>query len=435
MAYGFDPSMLLQTQGVQVPDPVKQYATALSLGDLARRGQMQDMELAQHKRAMDAQDAYDASLPDLVRSGFTTDSIVTAINANPRAAGLILKESDARKKAALDQEKTGAETDKTRAETRKMDLAMVGGMAQSILSNPSAGPRDLQTLGGIMQRVGIDPRAFGDPSQDPQAWLRGVAGSSIDAAKQIELAQAAGRDAETGRHNSETEKQTVIRDKNTADYQTGMLRNAGNVLAETKANNLRVDARSREATEAARGNRLDSETQALAKFVDSNALPNLITSASALDATITKYSGARDMPGVGMVDANKPAWLQSEEGKRVRSQIQAVSNDLLKLYSGGAVTANESERRATEMMASGAFNEADLRNAWPLVKGRIDTAIQNVKGGFSPEAIGTYEKRGGIRIAPIGSNNLPTVRSDADYEALPPGAQYMAPDGNIRRKS
>ena len=45
------------------------------------------MELAQHKRAMDAQDAYDASLPDLVRSGFTTDSIVTAINANPRAAG------------------------------------------------------------------------------------------------------------------------------------------------------------------------------------------------------------------------------------------------------------------------------------------------------------------------------------------------------------
>ena len=237
MAYGFDPSMLLQTQGVQVPDPVKQYATALSLGDLARRGQMQDMELAQHKRAMDAQDAYDASLPDLVRSGFTTDSIVTAINANPRAAGLILKESDARKKAALDQEKTGAETDKTRAETRKMDLAMVGGMAQSILSNPAAGARDLQTLGGIMQRVGIDPRAFGDPSQDPQAWLRGVAGASIEAAKQIELAGAAETRAETARNNraTETNQAGVLAETGRHNRATEGIQ--GGTLAETRRHN------------------------------------------------------------------------------------------------------------------------------------------------------------------------------------------------------
>ena len=125
---------------------------------------MDDLQIQAAHKAQAAGDAYDAALPGLVQSGFTTDSIVSAINQNPRAAGMILKESDARKKAALDQGKTAAETAKLEGETRKMDLAMVGGMAQSILSNPNSSARDLQTLGGIMQRVGINPAAFGDPS-------------------------------------------------------------------------------------------------------------------------------------------------------------------------------------------------------------------------------------------------------------------------------
>jgi hypothetical protein len=247
MAYGFDPSMLLQAQGVQVPDPVKQYATALSLGDLARRGEAQDLQLRAARKAQDAQDAYDAAAPELVRRNFSTDAVVDMVTANPRAAGIILKESDARRKAALDQEKTGAETDKVKAETRKLDLAVVGGMAQSILSNERAGPRDLQTLASQMQRMGIDPRAFGDPSQDPQAWLRGVAGSSIDAAKQIELAQAAGRDAETARHNRTEETLTGNRDANTAAYQQGQLGVARGNLGVAQAREARESAQAKQA--------------------------------------------------------------------------------------------------------------------------------------------------------------------------------------------
>jgi hypothetical protein len=408
MAYGFDPGILLQTQGVQVPDPVKQYATALSLGDLARRGEADQLQLRQARKAADAADAYDAALPGLVQSGFTTDSIVSAINQNPRAAGMILKESDARKKAALDQGKTEAETRKIDSETRKMDLAMVGGMAQSILSNPNSSARDLQTLGGIMQRVGINPGAFGDPSQDPEGWLRGVAGASIDAAKQIELQGQKETRAETARSNRANETLTGLRDAETARYHTGTLNIQGGQLAETRANNLRVDARTRESTAATReataGHRMDAETQALAKMIDSNALPNLMTSANALDATITKYNKVRDMPGVGMADAAMPPLFRTAEGNKVRAEIQAVANDLLKLYSGGAVTANEAERRATEMMASGQFNETDLRNAWPLVKGRINAAVQNARAGFSPAAVSAYESRGGIKLRPIGSD-------------------------------
>ena len=259
-----------------------------------------------------------------------------------------------------------------------------------------------------MQRVGINPAAFGDPSQDPQGWLRGVAGASIDAAKQIELAGQAETRSETRRSNLATETLTGARDADTAAFHRGTLGIQGGQLRETIANNQRVDARTRESTAATReataGHRLDSETQALAKFVDSNALPNLLTSANALDATITKYAKVRDMPGVGPADAAMPPLLRSSEGNKVRAQIQAVANDLLKLYSGGAVTANEAERRATEMMASGQFTETDLRNAWPLVKGRIDAATQNARGGFSPEALSTYEKRGGLKLRPIGSD-------------------------------
>lgn len=405
---GFDPSILLGAQGVQVPDPVKQFATTLSLGDLARRGRMGDLEEEQARRGLDAQKSYESALPDLVRSNFSTDAIVNAVTTNPQAAGAILKESDARRKAALDQRKTSADAGKTEAETRKIDLAMVGGMAQAILTNPGAGARDLDTLAGVMSRVGIDPNSFGDRGGNPASWVKAVASSSIDAAKQIELSGAADTRAETGRHNVATEGLTADQQREAARHNrmTEGLTAAGQAQGMTIAN--MQDARARDLATATReanqGNRIDSQTAALAKFVDSNALPNLLTSANALDATIQKYSGVRDMPGVGMIDANKPNWIQSTEGNKVRSQIQAVANDLLKLYSGGAVTANEAERRATEMMASGTFNETDLRNAWPLVKGRINAAVANARGGFSPEAISTYEQRGGMKLRPIGSD-------------------------------
>jgi hypothetical protein len=33
-----------------------------------------------------------------------------------------------------------------------------------------------------------------------------------------------------------------------------------------------------------------------------------------------------------------------------------------------------------------------------------------------------------------GSQSIPTIRSDADYDALAPGSEYIAPDGSHRRK-
>ena len=124
---------------------------------------------------------------------------------------------------------------------------MVGGMAQSILSNPSAGPRDLQTLGGIMQRVGIDPRAFGDPSQDPQAWLRGVA-RRVDRGGEAARAYRGCGDARgDGAAQPTEETLTGNRDANTAAYQQGQLSVARGNLGVAQAREARESAQAKQA--------------------------------------------------------------------------------------------------------------------------------------------------------------------------------------------
>ena len=52
--------------------------------------------------------------------------------------------------------------------------------------------------------------------------------------------------------------------------------------------------------------------------------------------------------------------------------------------------------------------------------------------GQQPAAPGQAFPVDPMRAAPEAS--LPRITSDADYQALPPGAEYVAPDGSVRRK-
>jgi hypothetical protein len=267
------------------------------------------------------------------------------------------------------------------------------------------------------QRLGFDPEMLNPPDgADPLQYFQSVAQQSLTRAQQLDAQDKATQRAETGRHNLATEGLTAAGHGVTMRGQDLGAQVSREGHGVQRRGQDMVNARSIDATAATReatsGTKLNAETQALAKFVDGNALPNLITSANALDSTIRQYRG-KDIPGVGATGLLPPL-LTTAEGKLVRSKVQGVSNDLLKLYSGGAVTLNEAERRAVEMMASGTFTDDDLRNAWPLVKGRIDAAVANVRGGFSPEAIDTYQRRGGLKLAPIGSqDNQPISNAPA----------------------
>lgn len=424
---GFDVGMLLNTRGIAPPDPVEQFARMQSLGELARRGRMGALEEEETRRSIGAKRAYEEGLPALMAADFSADSLAQFARDNPQAAVLALKEGEARRKARLDAAKTDAETKKALSSVRKEDLSILGGLAQSVLTRQDAGPQEYAAVAGIMQRMGYDPRSFGDVSGDPRRWLESVASSSIDAAKQVEFAGQRESRAETKRSNEarELHNKAVLAETTRGNDLSARTRlQAANIAASASMENAQAtrDAARENASaarDAARTAKISGETTALSKQLEAVSLPNLMTSAGALDQTISKYE--QGIPGVGPVSSRIPVLLQGPEGNKVRSQIQAVSNDLLRLYSGGAVTANEAERRATEMMAAGNFSAEDLRNAWPLVRGRINAAIRNVRAGYDPETVSIYEQRGGLKLQPIGESE--TTGGGVDFVYKPKGAR------------
>lgn len=155
------------------------------------------------------------------------------------------------------------------------------------------------------------------------------------------------------------------------------------------------------ATINARTSRLNADTQALSKHLDANAIPSLMVSMQGVQELLDQYPKGTNIPGLGKIEGNIPDILRGPESNRARSRIQAVVNDLLKLYSGGAVTPNEAERRMVEMLASGKYSDEDFRNAWPIVVGRFNKTIESMRGGYSPETIAEYEARSGVKLAPI----------------------------------
>jgi hypothetical protein len=143
-----------------------------------------------------------------------------------------------------------------------------------------------------------------------------------------------------------------------------------------------------------------------------------------LNDTLGKYSPS-DVPGVGYAkNLGMANFFLSPEGKVVKSQVQAVANDLLKLYSGGAVTLNEGERRTIEQMSSGAFSAQDLYNAWPVVVGRVNAVAGNRSAGVTPEALQEYRKRpGALNLDPI------TPTKGRQGPAQQSGVVVRTPDG------
>ena len=197
--------------------------------------------------------------------------------------------------------------------------------------------------------------------------------------------------AEQRRHNQQTEFFT----KRGQDISNETQRR-GQDLTNERARELAQINR-----EAVAGSKLETQTQGLAKMVDSQSLPNLSATMRQLNATLEKYANTKDIPGVGYVEGFVPWFMQSADGKAVRAQVQGVANDLLKLYSGGAVTLNEAERRQVEMMASGGYTEQDLYVGWPLLVSRYNESIANIQGGYSPAAVDLYRQRGGRAMEPI----------------------------------
>lgn len=460
---GFDVGMLLNTQGVELPDPVQQFAKVQTLGDLARRGRMGALEEEETRRRLDASKAYESALPGLIEGQFSADAVAQAARANPSAAALMLKEADARRKARLEEAKGVAEVGKLRSETRVKDLAIVSGLAQATLDDPESGPRQVQTIARQMADMGHDPRSFGDWQQDPRGWLKAAAAASIDAAKAIELKGQAEARAETGRHNRATE-----------DHQAA-------TLEETKANNaagrgfqwatLKETQQHNRATEGAAslsqpfevtvagkpmlvqqdkrtGNLIDVNTR---QPVNGGVSPksadlpgSLVEKLAQNNVTLSKIDRAMELArtrpesfGLSNYMGDTIRQRTDPEGVTARALVADIAGQKIHDRSGAAVTIGEMERlkpyipNVTDDPATVAkklelFRQeyASIQNE--LAQGRSLAAM--IVGGGGRSAGGAID--GGAR----SGGGRPTVRSDADYAALPSGTEFVAPDGNVRRK-
>lgn len=167
--------------------------------------------------------------------------------------------------------------------------------------------------------------------------------------------------------------------------------------------------------------RQDKSVENLSKRLGGDSmLTSLMTSVDRVNSMIEPYTMEKggkivpkeDIPGLGYGTTIPGAqFVLSEKGKQIRASVQGAANDLLKLYSGGAVTMNEGERRQVEMMASGKFSQQDFLNAWPLITDRLNASLSNIKAGYTPQTVDTYLQRGGVSLdkrKPFKSLGSPT---------------------------
>ncbi len=132
--------------------------------------------------------------------------------------------------------------------------------------------------------------------------------------------------------------------------------------------------------------------QKLSASLDRGGSMELKKAMDDVNVELTKYKeeGA-DIPGYG-AGRLKPLFMLGEEGKALRTKVQAVTNILLKKRSGGAVTPHEAERLAKEFGATFGLSDKDFMNAWDDLTNRFDAGMANIFAGYSDEVVSAYKE-------------------------------------------
>lgn len=146
---------------------------------------------------------------------------------------------------------------------------------------------------------------------------------------------------------------------------------------------------------------LSEGTQKLSK--QSEDLTNLVSGVRELTGALAPYmASGKNIPGVGYgtnisaAGIDLSGALLGKEGKANRSLVRNVSNELLRLASGQAVTIGETERQNLALMATGNYSEDDFLNALQnVIIPKVNEAVANVGAGYTPEIKSRYRDQGG----------------------------------------
>ena len=146
---------------------------------------------------------------------------------------------------------------------------------------------------------------------------------------------------------------------------------------------------------------LGEGTQKLSKQADDYV--NLVSGVRELNNRLGQYvPEGKNIPGIGygsdigLMGIDVSGLMMGEEGKANRSLVKNVANELLRAAAGQAVTINEYERQTLSNMAAGRFSERDFLNAYEnVILPKVNEAVANISGGYSPEIKDRYRSQGG----------------------------------------
>ena len=154
---------------------------------------------------------------------------------------------------------------------------------------------------------------------------------------------------------------------------------------------------------------LQAQTEKYSKTLESTGLSDLL---SAAERAKNAVSGEGDIPGYGEIVGALPDWMSSQAGKDTRQSIAELQNALLKARSGGAVTPGEYDRLKSELGAGFGRGDANLRKGIANVTATLQNKMRNAQAGYSPEAVGLYEERGGLTGRNLNSTIKPPVSTE-----------------------
>lgn len=161
------------------------------------------------------------------------------------------------------------------------------------------------------------------------------------------------------------------------------------------------------------------EATDLSKSLGKDSLPEVFTAIKDIDEMtgglydpkavqkLDKVAGAPGFTASFKIPLTQIAPLENAalkgEDLKLYQRVASLRNSYLKLRSGGAVTDPEAERFLAEMGQGGIRTGEQLQNGLQSLASAVNTTVQNIESGHSPEAVAEYRRRKG----PVSSDFLP----------------------------
>ena len=410
------------------PKSVAEYANdfgQIQNNALARTQSQMQIDAA--KRATQQEDAYNQ-----LAKGFGTD-IQSNVNAlrqgglGARADTYLKATQDAQEKAAKTSKDTAeAEATKYKLQRTKYEngiKVLVGSQTpQDAIARINKGVTDgAWSMQEAQQKIGEIPQ---DPNQF-QDWRQRELLGIVSAKDQIDHALSLQRLAETVRHNTTSEGNNIRSNKRmsaNAGGGAGGVANAGGAPAKPAkplpVAALKMQQDSLDAIGTAGG--INADLGAVLQQVESGSLQ--------LGPVKNAVGSVRNTLGVSNENSQNLATF--------KATLEKLRNDSLRLNKG--VQTDGDAQRAWNELLSNINDPGVVAKRLKEIRSLNSRAIElhndnlgNIRSNYGAQPIDTTKR---ATQKPAIESAVKRINSDEEYNALPSGATFIAPDGKTRRK-